>query len=237
MGGSEDGVAVYALSDPKTALGDISHVPISGMSRTDIDIGGQLAFVIKNVVTEKEADRLVSVTEGLGYSPAAPAISTPPGMRMNQALHWVDDDTLIGAIWDRIRPLLPQELDGKKLVGLSRRLNHYRYEEGDRFRQHIDGDWPGYRISDDGTSMVTCSGAHSKLSMLLYLNGPQDGVLGGDTRLFGRGGVTVDVTPCKGSALFFRHGFSEDSVMHEGTVVTGSTKKYVARVNVLYSLP
>lgn len=42
--------------------------------------------------------------------------------------------------------------------------------------------------------------------MLLYLNGPAEGVQGGNTRLFRPDGSAVEVEPRKGSALFFRHG-------------------------------
>ena len=45
----------------------------------------------------------------------------------------------------------------------------------------------------------------SGLSMLLYLNGAADAVQGGNTRLFKPDGAWVDVSPVKGSALFFRH--------------------------------
>ena len=68
----------------------------------------------------------------------------------------------------------------------------------------------------------------SGLTMLPYLNGPRDGVQGGNTRLFARDGEWVDIVPVKGSALFFRHGFGSDSVVHEGCRVSGNVSKYVA---------
>jgi hypothetical protein len=70
--------------------------------------------------------------------------------------------------------------------------------------------------------------------MLLYLNGPEDGVQGGSTRLFKPDGSWVDIIPRKGSALFFRHGFGADSVLHQGCQVSGSVSKYIARINVMY---
>ena len=44
----------------------------------------------------------------------------------------------------------------------------------------------------------------------------------------------VDVTPKKGSALFFRRGMHPASVIHIGERVVGDVAKYVARINVLY---
>ena len=82
--------------------------------------------------------------------------------------------------------------------------------------------------------MQEWSGLRSCLTMLLYLNDPSDGVVGGNTQLLGRDGRWVEVTPHKGAALFFRHGFSPDSVPHIGARVSGAVPKYVARINVLY---
>ena len=63
-----------------------------------------------------------------------------------------------------------------------------------------------------------------------------DGVQGGNTRLYKPDGSGVDVSPVKGSALFFRHGFGRDSVRHVGCQVSGAVSKYVARINVMYSV-
>lgn len=204
-------------------------------SRTDMDLGGPLAFVIDPVVTPAEADALVEASERFGFRPEAPGIATPPGMRMNKAVHWVADEAMLGPVFARIAPLLPAAIDGRRLHGrLSHRLNLYRYDRNDVFNRHIDGDWPGYALNDDRMAMEEWPGLRSCLTMLLYLNGPEDGVEGGQTRLLGRDDVWTDVTPKKGAALFFRHGFTPDSVIHIGARVTGPVPKYVARINVMF---
>ena len=128
------------------------------------------------------------------------------------------------------------EIDGAKLYPrLSHRINMYRYNNNDVFNQHVDGDWPGYGLDDDRQSMVEWQGElRSCLTMLLYLNGPDEGVVGGSTKLLHSTGRWVDVIPKKGSALFFRHGFNPDSVIHIGASVGGEVPKYVARINVMY---
>ncbi|MFZ9337539.1 MAG: hypothetical protein ACO24M_03995, partial [Limnohabitans sp.] len=114
----------------------------------------------------------------------------------------------------------------------------YRYDDSDVFNLHTDGSWPGYSLNEDRTEMhVWDERISSGLTMLLYLNGPADGVVGGNTRLYKRDGTSVDVSPVKGSALFFRHGFGLDSVRHVGCVVHGPVSKYVARINVMYIAP
>lgn len=204
--------------------------------RHDIELGSLLAFSIDEVVTPAEADAIVAASEQFGYRDEAPGIATPPGMRMNKSVHWVADEDLTGPMFRRIAHLLPAHLGGVPLFpAFSRRLNMYRYDANDVFNRHTDGNWPGYGLSSDRSTMQEWSpGLRSGLTMLLYLNGPADGVLGGSTRLFSPDGGRTDVQPLKGSALFFRHGFGADSVVHEGCRVTGSVSKYVARINVMY---
>jgi hypothetical protein len=203
--------------------------------RHDIDLGGLLAFTISDVVTAQEAEAIVAASEEFGYREEAPGISTPPGMRMNKSVHWLADDGLLGPIMRRIMPCLPQVIDGRLLYGqLSHRFNMYRYDTNDVFNRHIDGDWPGYSLCDSREAMQEWAGVRSALTMLLYLNDPSDGVQGGNTRLLSASGEWVDVVPRKGSALFFRHGFSPESVVHIGDRVRGAVPKYVARINVMY---
>lgn len=206
-------------------------------SRQDIDLGGLLGFTIEQVVTDQEADAIVLATEHMGYRDEAPGIATPPGMRMNKSVHWLADQDLMGPMFQRIAQLLPAELHGDSLLpAFSHRLNMYRYDDQDVFNLHTDGAWPGYSLSEDRQHMMEWdAGIRSGLTMLLYLNGPADGVQGGHTRLFRPDGSWLDVSPVKGSALFFRHGFGPDSVRHIGCVVHGAVSKYVARINVMFS--
>ncbi|MEZ5840585.1 MAG: 2OG-Fe(II) oxygenase [Hyphomicrobiales bacterium] len=205
--------------------------------REEVDIGGKLAFYVENVFDADEADAFVALTERLGYRSEAPGIQTPPGMRQNKSVHWVADETLLGPIFERIRPHLPAVLDGDRLHGrLSHRINMYRYDHNDIFNLHIDGDWPGYGLSADRRSMVEWDGVFSKITMLLYLNGREDGIEGGETLLYNEGEVRAAITPKKGRALFFRHGHGASSVLHVGGRVTGPVSKYVARINVMYEI-
>ena len=236
MGGVVPQTPVHAFEQTPTQLRlDPANALLQKPERQDIELGGLLAFVIDPVITSEEADALVAASERMGYRPEAPGIATPPGMRMNKSVHWLADEGLMQVLYARIAHLLPQELDGARLFpALSHRLNMYRYDDQDVFNRHTDGDWPGYSLSDDRSEMQEWpSHLRSALTMLLYLNGPEDGVQGGNTRLLHRHGA-VDVVPRKGAALFFRHGFGPGSVLHEGCRVSGPIPKYVARINVMY---
>ncbi len=234
MGGLVPMTPIFAFAQPSPAL---MLAPDAGLNpqREDIELGGLLAFSISDVVTAAEADRIVAASECFGYRDEAPGIQTPPGMRTNKAVHWLADESMMAPMFARIAHLLPPQIDGATLhPAFSRRINMYRYDRNDVFNLHTDGDWPGYSLSPDRRGMQEWPGLRSCLTMLLYLNGPEDGVQGGSTRLFRPDRGHVDVTPKKGSALFFRHGFGPQSVLHEGSRVFGEVSKYVARINVMY---
>ena len=209
-------------------------------TRTNIDIGGGLAFKIDSILSRTEADALVEVSERMGFSRFAPAIRTPPGMRQNKAAHWIAPATtaklFLEPLYQRFAHLLPTTVDGAALYPrLSHRLAHYKYDDGDVFNKHTDGQWPGQAVNSRGDGIEEWEGVESRLSMLLYLSDEDDGVHGGATRLFpADGSDPVDVAPRKGSALFFRHGFGAGSVLHAGQPVSGTVPKHVVRLNVLY---
>jgi hypothetical protein len=235
MGGVVPGTPIHAFAATPACLA-LKPQPSLRPSRHDIDLGGSIAFVIRDVVTPDEARAIMEASEVFGYREEAPGISTPPGMRMNKSVHWVADDALLGPIMQRMESLLPTSVDSRSLYGrLSHRLNMYRYDDNDVFNRHIDGDWPGYSLNETRDAMVEWQGVRSALTMILYLNDPSDGVQGGNTRLLAKNGQWIDVVPAKGSALFFRHGFTPDSVVHIGDRVQGSVPKYVARINVMFS--
>jgi hypothetical protein len=235
MGGVVPNTPIFSFSHAPDWLEADSTFEPSKVSREDIDCDGALIFLLRNVVTPEEAKLLIKASEFFGFREEAPGISTPPGMRMNKSVHWIAPEPFLEVLFNRISHLLPKTIEGRPLTNqLSHRLNIYKYDRGDVFNRHIDGDWPGYGLSDDGRSMIQWPGVHSCLSMLLYLNGIEDGVEGGATRLFGRSGTVVDISPKAGDALFFRHGFSPESVVHSGQKVAGKVPKYLARINVLY---
>lgn len=232
-GGFEEDTPIHAVDFPDLLIPADAPAP----RRDDIDLGGKLAFVIEDVLTRSECARLIAITEALGFRDAAPGINTPPGMRRNKTVHWIAPAPAMAELLRRIAPLLPRELDGRRLSPLlSHRINTYRYDRGDEFNLHIDGDWPGFGLSADGSRMAQWAGTHSMLTMLLYLNGAEDGLQGGDTTLYDRGELRAAVTPRSGRALFFRHGSNRDSVLHAGDTLTGDVPKYVARINVMYDL-
>lgn len=235
QGGVVPDTPIHAFVTPPAAL-TLGTEDAPCPERHDIELGGLLAFEIRHLLSHAEADAVVEASERFGYRQEAPGIATPPGMRINKSVHWVTDLAFFGPVFARMAALLPPHIDGMTLhPRLSERLNMYRYDDGDVFNRHTDGDWPGYSLDAERCRMLQWP-AHlrSCLTMLLYLNGPENGVQGGDTRLYRPDGSSHDVRPAKGSALFFRHGFGPSSVLHVGGAVRGPVPKYVARINVMY---
>ncbi|MBE04249.1 MAG: hypothetical protein CMD67_03820 [Gammaproteobacteria bacterium] len=224
---------IYAIDCPPFLDPSVSKA--KSTKRIDIKAGEKLVFLVENLLLPHEADKVIEITELLGYRDDAPGIVTAPGLRLNKSVHWLADENTIRVLFERLKPHLPQSLNGHKIASsLSQRINMYRYDKGDVFNPHIDGDWPGFGLSLDGQRMEQWEGMRSKLSLLLYLNGVDDGIEGGETAIYDEGVVRALITPKKGRALLFRHGHNSDTVLHAGLIVSGSIPKYIARINVLY---
>lgn len=126
------------------------------------------------------------------------------------------------------------------LAGLNQRWRLYKYSEGDIFRPHTDGDWPGSKMSDDGSRIVqdAFGDRWSQMTMVLYLNYDFEG---GATRFYAPASpgsnsyaAVAETKPIEGAALIFHHGQHPASPLHEGCVVTSGTK-YIVRTDVLYT--
>lgn len=233
FGGQQDATPIYGYFGPEVFSKETA--PLNHAERKDLQAGGKLAFVIRNVASKVECRALQTLTERIGYSEAAPGIVTPAGMRQNKTVHWLAQPGTLDALYARIVKHLPQNIDGIRLSNsFSERINMYRYDSGDVFNPHIDGDWPGFGMNSTGDQMVEWPGQRSKLTMLLYVNSQMDGIIGGETEIYDRGEVVARVKPETGTALFFRHGRTPDSVLHAGAVLGDGPSKYVARINVLY---
>lgn len=116
------------------------------------------------------------------------------------------------AVWNAVGHLFPDEIDGKKKLGLYGLWRYYRYHPGQNFAPHQDHVVFGDEL--DGTE--------SRFTFLLYLNG---GAQGGETAF---PNVGAAVTPTVGMGLAFRH-----ENWHEGRAVE-SGLKYVVRSDVMY---
>ena len=198
------------------------------------------AFLLLDVLSDAECAQLVAISDGLGYHDDAP-VSLPHHVRHNTNVNWVVDESVDGPIWNRCRHLIPERVAGGAALGLNARFRFYRYREGDYFRPHTDGAWPGSRVVDGRLVHDAYGDRISQMTMLLFLS---DGYTGGRTLFYARdpGGTTgagaevVGVATPKGAALCFPHGFHPLHCLHAGEPVSSGTK-YIIRTDVLFGLP
>ncbi|KAL3930952.1 MAG: hypothetical protein SGBAC_011534 [Bacillariaceae sp.] len=224
-----------------------SKEPKEELQRVDIDLGpDRQAFVIDNVLTPEESDALAACAESIlemnGHCRVAPGIRTPPGMRISEAAHWFPphESSFLPNIYRRIEHLVPKEVEGPTgqqlplYNTLNGRVAHYKYNKGDQFNRHIDGLFPGQGANSEGNGVDDWTGVISGFSLIFYLNDAEDGLDGGETRLWSKdGSIYKDITPRKGRVLAFRRG-SHDAVLHAGLEVSGDVPKYMALIYLMY---
>lgn len=202
------------------------------------------AFVVSGVLTAGECARLRAAAEAVGYLPDEP-LRAGGGADDPQAsytgidfMEWLLDDSVLGPIWDRVRPHLPPALGGGGVAGVNARFRLFRYGAGGVYRPHIDGAWPGSGMVDGQYQRDAFGDRHSRLTFLIYLNDDFDG---GPTTFYVPSAASGclearSVAPQMGAVLCFPHGEDRDSPVHEGGVVREGAK-YVMRSDVLYFVP
>ncbi len=219
-------------SDNPAALADVSPLPVK---RTEV-AGVPGTFQLLNVLAPEECERLIGLTERLGYLADA-AVSLPRSVRHNDSTTWVADDITTELLWQRCRPhILPSDdSGGKQAVGLNARFRFYRYGEGDYFGPHTDGSWPGSRVADGKLIDNAFGDRWSQLTFLLFLSAD---FTGGATRFYIQASNPheyVDVRTPLGGALCFPHGMHPLHCVH-GSEPISSGVKYIIRSDVLFEL-
>jgi len=215
------------------------------LERRDIT-GVPGAFQLLNVLSGAECERLVTLSESLGYLEDA-AVSLPREIRHNDSFTWVADDETCNIVWQRCRAQLRDDSEynaGKAVLGLNARLRFYRYGLGDYFAPHTDGSWPGSRVVDGKLVDNAYNDRWSQLSFLLFLSAGYDG---GATRFHvsktdphrparhADESRTIDVSTPLGGALCFPHGMHPLHCIHSSQPITAGSK-YIIRTDVLFEL-
>ncbi len=204
-------------------------------------------YQLLNVLADDECERLIALSEALGYLPDA-AVSLPRSVRHNDNVVWVTDELTDGLIWGRVSALASQQLamfGDKQPLGINARFRFYRYSQGDYFEEHTDGAWPGSRVVDGRLLVNAYPDRYSMMTFLLFLN---DDFEGGETRFFvpveDRHSPTrqssdeieiVDVRTPRGAALCFPHGMHLLHCVHSSRPITRGVK-YIIRTDMLFEV-
>ena len=199
----------------------------------------KFAAKFRNVLTPKECEFLIRVSETAGYEQALVNIGGGRQKLMtdyrNSHRVMIDSAALGSAIFSKIRDHLRKLLAEKEFfppnIGtayeFNERLRFLRYTGGEFFEQHMDGCYMRPRHHPK-------AGDRSALTVLLYLNQGYDGA----TRIFNtsyRMGNQEehesfhDVEPETG--MMFVH---DHRLLHSGQPITNGTK-YVIRTDIMFT--
>jgi predicted 2-oxoglutarate/Fe(II)-dependent dioxygenase YbiX len=184
------------------------------------------AVVIHNVLTHEECQKWIEETELVGYGEALVNIGGGLQRKMtdvrNSSRCIVDDADRAAELWMRVKRFIPLNLiTGYEQVELNERLRFLRYDEGEYFAPHLDGNYRRERNHER-------AGDKSFLTLQVYLN---EGFEGGSTRFFHRSEDEVyhDVVPRTGSVLIFEH-----PILHSGERLERG-RKYAIRTDVMFT--
>jgi hypothetical protein len=204
------------------------------------------AFQLLNVLNQEECEKLISISEQLGFLPDA-AVSLPRSVRHNDSLTWIVDEQTDGIIWQRIAHLMDDRqaiFGGSKALGINARFRFYRYNPEDYFKPHSDGSWPGSRVINDDLIANAYPDRYSQMTLLIFLT---EDFHGGETRFLVNADDStqpatrndkvknVDIRTPAGGILCFPHGMHPLHCIHSSVPITDGVK-YIIRSDVLFEL-
>ena len=206
------------------------------ITRIDLDnVPG--AFQLLNIFAKEECEEFIKQTEELGYLEDA-AVSLPRTVRHNDNITWVVDDLTHDIIWDRCKDFMYDDKEifyGKKTLGLNKRFRFYKYSEGDFFKLHTDGSWPGSRVVNKELITDFYKDRYSQMTFLILLS---EDFEGGETQfVVNKNGTKelINIRTPKGGVLCFPHGLHPLHCLHSSNTISSGIK-YIIRTDVLFEV-
>ncbi|MEO1009932.1 MAG: oxidoreductase [Bacteroidota bacterium] len=199
------------------------------------------AFQLLNVLSARETQRIIEISEMLGYDEDSP-VSLPHDVRHNENFNWVVSEGIDQTIWERSKHLVTEEWQGQTAKGINARFRFYKYKEGDFFKPHTDGAWPGSRVIDRELVHNAYPDLYSQYTFLILLSDDFDGgatqfmVSKSDPKKPARLQSDLNVvnvrTP-RGGVLCFPHGTHPLHCLHSSEEITRGIK-YIIRTDILF---
>lgn len=179
-----------------------------------VDTKSKLLAKIPDVLSRSECQALMERIDSL--NPTLAPINTSMGTRIrtdvrNNERAIFDDVELAARLFEKARPVVPEQMLNCRLVGANERFRCYRYKPGMRFAVHSDG---SFERNEHERSFYT---------YLIYLN---EDFEGGATNFATE--PELSIKPRTGLGLVFQH-----PIIHEGAEVLKGIK-YVARTDLMY---
>lgn len=199
------------------------------------------AFQLLNVLTDSETQRLIDISESLGYDEDSP-VSLPHEVRHNENFNWVVSEAVDTVIWERSQALINEVWQGQEAKGINARFRFYKYKKGDFFKFHRDGAWPGSRVVGDKLVHNAYNSLYSQYTFLILLS---DDFEGGATQFMVSKSDPnqpapheddmnlVNIRTPRGGVLCFPHGTHPLHCLHSSEEITKGTK-YIIRTDILF---
>ncbi|GAA6000463.1 uncharacterized protein JCM10292_001527 [Rhodotorula paludigena] len=192
-----------------------------------LDCPSEGILLIDNFFSGKTRQAFLSLFQTLSLNPPV-APKRGEAARTNDRIGF-QDPTFAQRLWDDsgLREACAgiEGRGGKKARGLNPNIRVYRYVEGASFAAHYDDD-----VYDSATGWTT------EWTLLVYITGKEDGVVGGETAFYPNpskrsNGPAIVPELKAGRALLHRHG--QHCALHEGRMVEKGTK-WVLRSDVFF---
>ncbi|MEZ8601811.1 2OG-Fe(II) oxygenase [Vibrio splendidus] len=234
---------------PKSANPFALDKNVNAVSRVEVDnVPG--AFQLLDVLLPEEVQRILDEANKLGFTEDA-AVSLPREVRHNQNLNLIADTETLDVIWKRCQDHFVDKYNhfaGVKPLGINGRFRFYRYDEGDFFKMHTDGSWPGSQVVNE---QLVDDAYGDRWSMYTFLILLSDDFVGGETQFMvnrndpskparrqGHHQENANIESVRtpsGSVLCFPHGTHPAHCIHGSAPILSGTK-YIIRTDVLFEL-
>ena len=182
--------------------------------------------IIPNAFTQNECQELINLSENIGYKDALVNLGFGYKQEMNQFRNHkklsIDNKLMADFIFNRIKSVIPNEFNNRKVIEINERLRFLRYSPQQYFGPHYDGMY----VREN-------NGERSLITIMIYLN---DNYNGGEfTFLHPTNENKIhSIKPQSGMILLFE----QNELFHQGSVVVGNKKnifKYCIRSDIMYS--
>jgi hypothetical protein len=92
--------------------------------------------MLSNVISQETCKEIVAAAETMGFTPdnAIEGSATTLTSVLAHNFYWMCDEEFCTALFERIKPFLPQQINGYQIRSLNRRFRTYRYVPGALYR-------------------------------------------------------------------------------------------------------
>eukprot|EP01084_Bolivina_argentea_P089698 161800_1 len=145
----------------------ISNLTLNQIKLSIPSLKDKYVAIIPNAFSETECKELITYSENIGYKDALVNLGFGHTQTMNEFRNHkkltIDNPKIANYIFNRIKSILPNTFNNRKLININERLRFLRYAPSEYFGAHYDGMY------------MRNNGQRSLLTIMLYLNDNYNG--------------------------------------------------------------